>query len=139
MSDYHVKNVTLSSGRSVEIVVFEGQPSQARETVEDADKRRRNTPGMCLCPACSSDLVQPVDWSEAGEGSWNISLRCPNCETVTKGVYGREPVERYDEALTRGAEGLRRTLRDVAMARFSDDIDRFVSALRGDHILPADF
>ena len=92
-----------------------------------------------VCGTCDSDLVYPVDWEEAGETHWEVTLRCPNCEWTGTGVYEQTVVEAFDEELDRGTEALVRDLKRLMHANMEDEIDRFVDALRDDHVLPEDF
>ena len=48
-------------------------------------------------------------------------------------------MERFDEELDRGTEALVRDLKRLMHANMEDQIERFVSALESDHILPDDF
>ena len=52
---------------------------------------------------------------------------------------GQAVVERFDEELDRGTEALVRDLKRLMHANMEEEIDRFVSALRDDQILPEDF
>jgi hypothetical protein len=98
-------------------------------------------PGTALhvCPACSSQLVVPVAWQEAGRAHWDVTLVCPNCDWLGGGVYDEDQVERFDEELDRGTEALVRDLRRLTRANMEDDVDRFVAALAADAIWPMDF
>ena len=100
-------------GTAVEMIVFAPQraPSQAAPSAPDVRARRRpgrarggarrhaarrrrrhRRPARQLdgaahrCPLCGSDLVYPVDWERNCEASWNLLLRCPNCETQRRVV-----------------------------------------------------
>ena len=92
-----------------------------------------------ICGACDSNLVYPVEWDEAGATHWEVTLRCPNCEWSGTGVFEQGVVERFDEELDRGTEALVRDLKRMMHANMEDEIDRLVSALEGDHIVPEDF
>jgi hypothetical protein len=48
-------------------------------------------------------------------------------------------VDRLDEALDRGTEAVLEDLNILVRANMEDQIDRFVTALNGDLILPEDF
>ena len=119
-----VRRVVLPGGKTIEVVSFEGPPGP-RE--------------LHRCRACGSELVFPLDWSEASATHWRVTLRCPECEWTETGEFGQEAVERLDEVLDRGTEALVRDLRLVVQANMEEETDRFVAALAGGHILPADF
>ena len=99
------------------------------ETVQD----------LHVCGGCASDLVYPTEWDEAGSTHWEVSLRCPNCEWNDLGVFDQSTVDRFDDELDRGTEALMRDLKRLTQANMEDEIDRFVSALGADAILPEDF
>jgi len=92
-----------------------------------------------MCGSCQADLVYPVEWEEYGATHWQVTLRCPNCEWNGTGVFEQTIVERFDEVLDRGTEALVRDLKRMMHANMEDEIERFVTALDADHILPDDF
>jgi RNase P subunit RPR2 len=100
---------------------------------------RKTTKGMHVCSACSSILVQPINWHEQGEGHWNVELRCPECEWLGRDSYSQPEVDRYDEELDRGGQELIEDLRTLTRANMEDEADRFAAALSSDSILPEDF
>jgi hypothetical protein len=135
-NSHHVRRVVLPSGKTIEVVYFDDQDWVAPhltpvETRVESD--------LHVCAACSSELVYPVEWDEAGATHWEVSLRCPNCEWADTGVYEQETVERFDEELDRGTEALVRDLKRMMTANMEDEIERFVRALDGNHVLPEDF
>jgi hypothetical protein len=129
-NNQHVRRVVLPSGKTIDVVYFEERTAKAPA---DADGE------MHVCAACDSTLVYPVDWEEAGATHWEVTLRCPDCEWTGTGVYPQVLVDRFDEELDRGSEALSRDLTSMMHANMEDEIDRFVTALDGDHILPDDF
>jgi hypothetical protein len=131
-SEHKVRQVVLPSGRTVEVVYFAERPgTRERATDEQID--------LHLCGTCGSELVYPLDWEEEGSSHWRVVLRCPNCEWAGTGVFEQEVVERFDLELDRGTELLVADLQQLTRANMEDDVDRFVTALGGDHILPSDF
>ena len=126
----YVRRVVLPSGKTIEVVYF-GEHPEATVTEPAHD--------LHICGTCESELVYPVDWSEAGETHWEVLLRCPNCEWSDLGVFDQSTVDRFDDELDRGTEALMRDLKRLTQANMEDEIDRFVSALGADAILPEDF
>src|SRR3954471_4529066 len=128
-----VKRVALPSGKTIEVVYFDkiDKPEQAT----DAPARDE----LHVCPECDSRLVFPVDWTEVDRASWEVMLRCPNCEWMHTGVFNQETVERFDEELDRGTDSLVDDLKRLIHANMEEDIERFAHALARDHILPEDF
>jgi hypothetical protein len=80
-----------------------------------------------------------VQWSEVDRESWEVTLRCPNCEWSHTDVFDQETVERFDEELDRGTDSLVDDLKRLIHANMEEEIDRFSQALIQDHILPEDF
>jgi hypothetical protein len=122
---HYVRKVTLPSGKTIEVVSFEQVPGTAAD--------------LHICPVCTSELVYPVAWEEAGPTSWEVSLRCPNCEWNVTSVYDEETIECFDEKLDEGTEALVGDLRKLTRANMEADVERFVVAINGDHLLPEDF
>ena len=127
----YVRRVVLPSGKTIEVVYF-GGPTESAPATEPPEN-------LHICGSCDSELVYPVDWDEASDTHWEVTLRCPNCEWSGTGVFEQDVVERFDEELDRGTEALVRDLKRVMQANMEDEIDRFVSALHAGHIVPEDF
>ena len=128
-----VKKVVLPSGKTIEIVYFADADEVAavRPQAPETD--------LHVCPECSCDLVYPLAWEEAGEASWDLDLRCPNCEWHGGGVYRQSVVEQLDEHLDNGTQVLVRDLKQLMHANMEDEVERFIAALRAGHIWPMDF
>jgi uncharacterized protein with PIN domain len=122
----YIRKVTLPSGKTIEVISFE---DLAPATEAD----------LHICPECASDLVYPVAWEEADHSRWEVSLRCPNCEWSTTGVFEEEAIQRFDDTLDRGTEALVSDLRQLTRANMEEDVERFVSAISAGHVLPEDF
>ena len=121
----YVRKVVLPSGKTIEVISFEDlAPAQA---------------DLHVCPECSAELVYPVAWEEADRARWEVALRCPNCEWTVTGVFEEEAIQRFDEVLDRGTEALVADLRQLTRANMEDDVERFIHALSGGHVLPEDF
>ncbi len=104
-----------------------------------ATTTRRRSDDLHVCPSCSSELVYPTDWAPASNRRWQVALRCPECEWNGGGSYSQEVVDRLDEELEHGTESVLDDLNTLVRANMEDQINRFVSALSADHILPEDF
>ncbi len=138
---HHVRRVVLPSGKTIEVVYFENEPTGAapRPLSTPSLPAPHDSPELHLCGTCDSELVYPVTWDEAGATHWEVTLRCPNCEWSGTGVYEQHVVEKFDEELDRGTEALVRDLKRLMQANMEDEIERFVTALDHDHVLPEDF
>ena len=104
-----------------------------------ATTTHRRCDDLHICPECSSELVYPTDWAPAANQCWEVDLRCPECEWSGGGTYSQGVVDRFDETLERGTESVLHDLKVLTRANMEDQIDRFVSALTADQILPEDF
>src|SRR4051794_27891129 len=82
-----------------------------------------------VCPACASKFVQPLEWTEADESHWTVSLWCPNCLWSAEGTYPQDIMERFDIALDRGSEQLVAGYRRIVRANLAEEADRFAAAL----------
>ncbi|HEX8074351.1 MAG TPA: hypothetical protein VF545_05165 [Thermoleophilaceae bacterium] len=140
--DHQLKRIVLPSGKTIEVVYFDhgsiaaGKAEHPPAPVErpvDADRE------LHLCINCASQLVYPVQWEEAGEKSWHVTLRCPDCEWVEAGVFTQEQCDRFDDELESGTDALSRDYKRLVTANMSEEIDRFSAALQVDAILPVDF
>jgi hypothetical protein len=136
---HRVRRVVLPSGKTIEVVYFDDPPAPAVEAPRTMPEAKSSPADLHLCPSCSSGLVYPVDWEEAGPDHWEVCLRCPDCEWSDRGTFSQDDVERFDEELDRGTEALVQDLRRLMHANMEDEIERFVAALAADHILPDDF
>lgn len=144
---HYVRRVVLPSGKTIEVVYFDDQATSSAPLTASPDAPARVpepehanvATDLHLCGACSSNLVYPTEWDEAGATHWEVTLRCPNCEWAGTGIFEQDVVERFDEELDRGTEALVRDLRRLAHANMEDEIERFVDALADDHIVPEDF
>ena len=147
--DHQLKRIVLPSGKTIEVVYFEHPaavpptdaeltppapapaPAPAEPRVDERD--------LHICQECDSDLVYPVQWEEADESHWHITLRCPNCEWSEDGVFGQNQCDTFDDELERGTDALTRDYKRLMTANLSEEIDRFAKALDVDGILPSDF
>jgi hypothetical protein len=131
-NSHAVKRVVLPSGKTIEIVYFADEAKRAERTVAPARD-------LHVCPDCTSGLVYPLAWEEAGDAAWELLLRCPNCEWHGEGVYGQDVVEKLDEQLDDGTQVLVRDLKRLMHANMEEEVERFIDALSAGHILPMDF
>ena len=120
------------SGKTIEVVYFQesstGTPSSAHRHAS-----------FTSAPTATRTSSIPVHWSEADQTSWEVTLRCPNCEWTETEVFDQDTVERFDEELDRGTDQLVDDLKRLVYANMEEQIDRFCDALGNDHVLPEDF
>jgi hypothetical protein len=134
---HYVKRVTLPSGKTIEVVYFESAKVETEQV--GAFPAHRSHGDLHICLECSCELVYPIEWEEAGPENWRVSLRCPNCEWTVTGVFPQDIVDAFDETLDQGTEQLVTDLKQLMHANMSEEIDRFVSAMDAEALLPEDF
>jgi hypothetical protein len=79
--------------------------------------------GLHVCLVCGSKLVQLSDLEVSdGDRSW-LTLRCPECESVSYGEFDNSAVEELERELERGEQ----------------ELGRLLAALEADAIQPIDF
>jgi hypothetical protein len=101
--------------------------------------RTTTSHGLHVCPNCSSQFVQPVEWEPADADAWSVLLRCPECEVFQAGVYGQEALDAYDVELDRGEALLRVAYLQMSSENMAQEIDAFAHALAVGAVLPEDF
>jgi hypothetical protein len=132
MDEFDVERFIFPDGSERDMIVFEQGSTRTRPKPVDGEQ-------VNVCPICGSQLVHPTDWQREGSALWRIVLRCPNCEIERTAHLNREQVERYNRILYEGTERLAKQADQLARHNFQEEIDKFVTALRGDLILPMDF
>jgi hypothetical protein len=126
-NEHSVRRIVLPSGRTIDVVRFGGVEPPAPPS------------GLHVCSQCACELVQPVFWSEATQGQWELVLSCPNCGWSAEGVYCDKEVHDLEDQLDKGLEDMLDDLQRLTQANMADQAERFAAALQADHILPEDF
>ncbi len=143
MRTYQTKRIALPGGKFIEIVVFGDEhvdhPHAPAEQNDSVVATATEQSELHICPECESDLVYPVGWEERRGDSWEITLRCPNCEWWHTGEYHDEVVESFDDILNDGTEELLSSLRSFARENMEADVERLAEAIHCGLIEPMDF
>lgn len=92
-----------------------------------------------ICRSCRSELVQLVDHEDAGDGFWQLHLRCPECHSTMSGRVPDARCAELDEELERGTHQLLDTLLALQREQMEAEADAFVAALSAGLLLPEDF
>ncbi len=125
-SDKHsIRRIMLPSGRSIEVVRFYAEDTR--------------TAGLHVCPECACHLVQPIDWREAPQSFWELTLHCPNCDWIDEGIFDQDQVDALEEKLDEGLTAMLSDLRRLTQSNMAEEIERFTAALHDDLVLPEDF
>ena len=92
-----------------------------------------------VCRICGCDLVQAHAWEAIELSCWRVTLRCPNCWWMISAVLQDEALWSFRAALDAGMVALLTEYQRLSSENLAEDIERFVAALRGGHVLPEDF
>jgi hypothetical protein len=115
------------------------QPGPNRPARSQLQAAVAQAEGLHVCLRCGGRLVYPLRWSEVEHRRWRLQLRCPECESISNGVFERAIVERLDDELERAANTLADDLRRLTHANMSEEIEFFSRALAADLIDAGDF
>jgi hypothetical protein len=139
--EHQMKRIVLPSGKTIEVVYFDHSSFEDPRTAPaaPATQPKEGERQLHICINCDSHLVYPVQWEEADQKSWHVTLRCPDCEWVEAGVFPQDQCDRFDDQLEAGTDALSRDYKRLVTANMSEEIDRFAAALDVDGILPSDF
>ena len=161
MKGFRTKKITLPGGKVLEIVYFqeaadeESAPAtsllqesavEVASALDELDAPAEEPTAEALeaaelhvCPECAGDLVYPIEWEEHTGDRWRLSRRCPSCEWVGTGEFAQDAVDRFDDILSEGTEALLTSLRAMVRTNMEEDVERLISAIQADQILPIDF
>jgi len=161
--EYRIELFIFPDGTAMEMIVFDREDTPAHTRAAEhhdseggcgdrRDARREPTVTQAppaaapeaegeihVCPLCGCALVYPVDWRRNDEATWNLILRCPNCETQRDVTLGREGVEEFNRELYHGAQALAREAEMVTRRNFEEEAQKIAVALDRYLIQPMDF
>jgi hypothetical protein len=120
-----IRRIVLASGLAIDVVSLGTSQLGQHE--------------LHVCPACTSELVQPVGWSETADDKWELTLHCPNCDWLAEGLFDERQVYELEDRLEEGLVAMLSDLRRMTQANMAEEVDRFVVALNADLVLPEDF
>jgi hypothetical protein len=123
-------------------VLPDGSDAEVLMTAQEARDLRRGAglePAEITCAACGSDLIFPIDWEDTSRATCLVTLRCPECRMEYGETLERWRIERFVAQLHAQKRALAKELARFTVSSFVLDIERFVAALKADHIQPDDF
>ena len=93
-----------------------------------------------VCDACDRDFIVPVSVVDLiADDRCIVELACMNCGTAALGVHDDRSLMELDRRMDASQDLMRDAIEVLEISDDLDRIDRFVRALRADHILPEDF
>jgi hypothetical protein len=95
--------------------------------------------GPWRCGSCSSPFVHPVQAAAVAGDSWQIDLRCAECEAWTSRICDAADTDDLDRELDRASDEIAAELSRMVRVHMEEWADRFLNALRLDLIGPDDF
>ena len=86
--------------------------ADAIEVIRFHDAETHADAGLHICPECTSELVQPVAWSEVSDGALGAELYCPNCGGTPRASYDQDRSPSSRSSSTRGSRRCSATCSD---------------------------
>ena len=91
------------------------------------------------CRFCSSQLVQPTEWSRLEERCWEVALRCPECWESYAVILDQEDVNDFSYYLECAFKALLDSIEELDREAFEAECDRFIAAVWANNVMPMDF
>jgi hypothetical protein len=91
------------------------------------------------CDSCDSGLVHPIGAVDLGGGSWQVELRCAECERRSNRSCSAAAMDDLDSELDRATGEIAAELKRLEAVHMREWAERFVEALRRDLVGPDDF
>ena len=114
--------------------------SDATHTTPASRPARFEVPDLHICRGCDRPFVVPSAVLDVvGQDEYLMELQCLNCDLVVVSTHGEQVLEDLDRELDRQRADMQDALELMTVSRELEEIDAFVHALAGDHILPEDF
>jgi hypothetical protein len=98
------------------------------------------TPDLSVCSVCARDFIVPVSVVDLiDDDRCVVELQCTNCGVASLGVHDDHELMELDRRLDAAQALMHEAIEVLELSDDLDRVDRFVRALRADHILPEDF
>lgn len=91
------------------------------------------------CRRCGSRLVYATDGRQIAADSWEVVLRCPECESLDVAHCKQAEVDEMDRDFDLSVEQIARTLAQLQAHNMGEWVDCFVRAVESDLIGADDF
>ncbi len=91
------------------------------------------------CGACSSPLIQPLEWDSACGHEWSVLVRCPECFQLGSLDLTQEQAQQFHNMLDQATHDLEETADMLDLQVFKETSADFARMLREGHVRPMDF
>ena len=97
-------------------------------------------PDLHVCDTCDRDFIVPISVVDLiDRDRCIVELECMNCGTASLRVHDDRSLMELDRQLDVAQNLMREAVEVLEIADELERVDRFVRALRDDHVLPEDF
>jgi hypothetical protein len=98
------------------------------------------TADLSICSSCARDFIVPVSVVDLiDDDRCVVELQCTNCGITALRVHDDHELMELDRRLDAAQALMQEAIEVLEPSDDLDRLDRFVRALRADHILPEDF
>jgi hypothetical protein len=95
---------------------------------------------LSVCSSCARDFIVPVSVVDLiDDDRCVVELQCTNCGITALRVHDDHELMELDRRLDAAQALMQEAIEVLELSDDLDRVDRFVRALRADHILPEDF
>lgn len=91
------------------------------------------------CPVCRSKFVYPVERDQMNDIEWKVLLLCPCCLAKRQLTVDRETVRNLLKNARVNRESISKELDNMQKKHMEEEADKFITALKNNHIYPIDF
>ena len=99
----------------------------------------RSRPRRADCRACSSQLVQPLEWARIDEQHWIVEVRCPECGSHYELTLDQEQINDFSYALECAFQSMLDAIEEIDHEVFVTECEQFIAALWSENVQPMDF
>lgn len=109
------------------------------QNIEEVVKKKSDNCHVCPMPDCESEFVYSVERYQINDTEWKVRLLCPNCWNQRTVIVGRETVRTILKRARAGRERIMKDLDHMQKKHMEEEVEKFITALQKDYILPDDF
>lgn len=138
-NEYFIQRIILAQGQVFDLVCFDENESVDSVIEEIMTELQKKKIELQTCPLCRTNLVYPVERYQMNDMEWRVLMLCPNCLCKRELLVDRETVRELLKTARVGRESIMKELDNMQKKNMAEELDKFITALQKDHILPIDF